>query len=308
MSTKKSQTRFPTRYKVVGFISFVGILGILLVTYLSTRDIVVLNPQGSIAQQQKDLIIIATFLMLIVVIPVFILTFSIAWKYRAGNNKAKYQPDWDHSRIAETIWWGFPLFIIVILAIITWVSSHELDPYRPIASEKSPVEVQVVALEWRWLFLYPDYGVASLNYLEIPEKTPINLTLTSDAPMNSFWIPSLGGQVYAMSGMSTKLHLQANKQSVYEGSSANLSGEGFANMRFQVKSVSNKTFHTWAQSAQSKTMLSEKKYNAIAKPSKDVKPQLFSLSDTSLYDKIVMKYNIPSNEITGETHHEGMSH
>lgn len=305
MSTKQSRQSLPTRYKVVGFIFLISLVCMLVVIYFSAKDVVVLNPQGSIAAQQKELLIIATLLMLLVVIPVFLLTFFIVWKYREGNNKAKYQPNWDHSRLAETIWWGFPLLIIGILAVITWISTHELDPYRPIESSKNPVEVQVVALEWRWLFIYPEHDVASLNYLQIPEKTPINFTLTSDAPMNSFWIPSLGGQVYAMSGMSTKLHLQAHTQGIYEGSSANLSGEGFAGMRFQAESVSNTAFTQWVQKTQSEQPLNEITYATLSKPSTDTAPRAFSLDDPSLYDKIVMKYNTPSKNTSTPHHSEG---
>src|SRR5688572_21939694 len=170
-------------------------------------NVAVLEPAGSIAERQRGLIIFASLLSLIVVVPVFALTFYIAWKYRASNKKAKYTPDWDHHTGIEALWWAIPLALITILSVITYKTSHELDPFRPIASDKKPLTVQVVALQWKWLFIYPEQNIASVNFVQFPEDRPVNFQITSDAPMNSFWIPQLGGQMYAMSGMNTKLHL-----------------------------------------------------------------------------------------------------
>lgn len=276
---------------VVSLLAIATIVISALVWFLRGTDIPVLNPQGSIADQQRDLIIVALLLSAIVVLPVFILTFFIAWKYRASNHKAKYTPDWQSSRLLETIWWGIPCVIILVLSVITWQTSHSLDPYRPLESSVRPVQVQVVALQWKWLFIYPEYQVASVNMLHIPEKTPINFTITADAPMNSFWIPSLGGQVYAMSGMSTKLHLIANETGEYAGKSANISGEGFARMNFTVKSVSQSDFTAWAGATQkSSPALDQARYNELAKPSELKRPEFYSLKDNDLYDTIVMKY------------------
>jgi cytochrome o ubiquinol oxidase subunit II len=266
--------------------------GVVLYSQLVTVD--VLNPQGDIARQQRDLILFTTGLGMFVIIPVFIMLGLFAWKFREGNQKAKYRPDWDGNNKLEAIWWGIPTIIIIVLSIITWQTSHSLDPYRAIDSNVKPVEVQVVALQWKWLFIYPELGIASANLLQIPEKTPINFTITSDAPMNSFWIPSLGSQVYAMSGMSTKLHLIADKPGDYNGSSANISGEGFADMKFIARSSTQTDFNTWVQQVKnSSQVLDQSRYDKLALPDSLDKPHYYVVEDTGLYDRIVMKYMAP---------------
>ena len=192
-------------------------LGTLALTalYISQNSIDVLEPQGMIGEKERELIITASLLMLIVVVPVFILTWFFAWKYRAGR-QSKHEPDWEHNYIAEYCWWGVPIIIIAILAVDTWKSSHELNPFKPIENGTKPITIQVVSLDWKWLFLYPEQGIATINYVQFPEKTPINFAITSDAPMNSFWIPKLGGQIYAMPGMRSKLHLIANESGSYQ--------------------------------------------------------------------------------------------
>lgn len=267
--------------------AFGGIVAFIVKDY----TIPLLTPQGTIADQQLRLMVIATLLMLIVVIPVFVLTFWIAWKYRASNTKAKHSPTWDGNTKLELLWWGLPLVIIGILSVITFTSSHSLDPYRPLESNKKPVNVQVVALQWKWLFIYPDYGIATVNELRFPEKTPVNFKITADAPMNSFWIPSLGGQVYAMTGMSTKLHLMADKPGTYEGSSANLSGEGFSGMRFKAISQSQADFDTWVKDVKaSQYGLNMSEYERLARPTVDEPVINYALLDKGLYDKIIGKF------------------
>lgn len=251
----------------------------------------ILNPQGSIADQQKTLMIIATLLMLVVVIPVFILTFWISWKYRASNKNAKHAPNSDGNRLLEAIWWGLPCLIIGILGIIIWQSSHALDPYKPLAHDKQPITIQVVAMQWKWLFIYPDESIATVNYIKFPEKTPVNFQITSDAPMNSFWIPSLGGQVYAMSGMSTKLHLIADRTGSYNGSSANLSGEGFAGMKFVAQSVSDSDYKNWvAATKRAGKPLGAGGYNDLSEPSQNNPQASYKLTEPDLYAKIIDKY------------------
>lgn len=269
-------------------------LVLLLIIYLKGSNFAVLNPKGIIGLQQRNLIIFASLLCLPVVVPVFALTFFIAWKYRAGNVKAKYSPDWDHSKKIEAIWWGVPIALIGILAVVTWNSSHALDPRKPLESNKKPVTVQVVALQWKWLFIYPEYNVASVNYVQFPEDTPVNFEITADAPMNSFWIPQLGGQIYAMSGMKTKLHLMANEQGDYNGSSANISGEGFAGMKFIARASSEIDFDSWIQSLkQSPNRLSKDSYTKLAEPSKNSAPIGYA-SESGLFDMIMMKYMKPT--------------
>lgn len=259
--------------------------------YLNTHDISLLNPRGEIAQKQYNLLIFASILSLVVVIPVFALTIGIAWRYREGNTKAKYAPNWENNKVAESIWWGIPILLIVILSIVTFISSHALDPYKKLVSSTKPIEVQVVAMQWKWLFLYPDYNIASLNYLQFPEKTPVNFTITSDAPMNSFWIPDLGGQIYAMTGMNTKLHLMADSTGSYRGSSANLSGEGFAGMTFTAKSTSQADFETWVNEVkQNYNPLNEQTYSQLDQPSSNVPVSLYSPVQPDLYTNIVYKY------------------
>jgi cytochrome o ubiquinol oxidase subunit II len=178
-----------------------------------------------------------------------------------------------------------------VLAIITAVSTHALDPYKPLRSEKEPVKVQVVALEWKWLFIYPDQGIATVNYLNIPEDTPVELTITADAPMNSFWVPALAGQVYAMTGMSTKLHFMADSTATHNGSSANLSGDGFADMRFKVNAMTQDDFNAWIQqSMASSDWLTPASYEELEKPSKAVPEKTYGLVQGNIYDDVIMKY------------------
>ncbi len=262
--------------------------------------------QGTIADQQRSLMIIATLLMLIVVIPVFVLTFWIAWRYRATNKHAQHSPDWDHNNKLEAIWWGLPCVIIAILAVITWTSSHSLDPYRPLETSKEPVKIQVVALEWKWLFIYPQEKIATVNYVQFPENTPVNFEITADAPMNSFWIPSLGGQIYAMSGMTTKLHLLADKVGSYNGSSANLSGKGFSGMKFVAESVTDTDYMNWVQDVKHKSgQLDSAAYEKLARPTENVPRGSYNLTQSDLYDTIINKYMGSHGTKSGE---HGMSH
>jgi len=281
---------------------------------LRGTDIAVLNPQGWVAEQQRDLFLFTTSLSLLIVVPVFSLALFIAWKYREGNTKAKYMPEWDKNKWIEAVWWGIPCAIILVLAVVTWQTSHSLDPYKKLDSSVKPIEVQVVALQWKWLFIYPEHDIASVNLVEFPVNTPVNFSITADAPMNSFWIPSLGGQVYAMSGMSTKLHLIADKPGDYRGSSANISGEGFASMVFTARAVSNEEFKDWTDQAKAAQTLDMESYEALARPSEVTEPAQYALRDKDLYGKIVMKYMDPGHaaqqpsHIPDNTTHEQENH
>ena len=176
--------------KLLVFFLFFLAVGIAAVAYLFVGDIAVLDPLGMIAIKERDLLLTATWLMLLIVIPVFILTVWIALKYHSGNAKAKFRPDWDNSHLAEAVWWGVPCIIAAALSVLIWNSCHELDPFRPITSTVKPMKIQAVALQWKWLFIYPDHGIATVNFVQFPEQVPINFEITADAPMNSFWIPS----------------------------------------------------------------------------------------------------------------------
>lgn len=284
--------KFKIAILVLVFIS----MAIAALCFLTSEHVVVLNPKGMIGLKEKKLLLMATWLMLIVVIPVFILTLFFAWKYREGNKKAKYAPEWAHSHIAEVLWWGIPCVIILALGIITWKSTHDLNPYKPITTSQKPLKIQVVALQWKWLFIYPEQGIATLNFVQFPEKTPVSFEITADAPMNSFWIPQLGGQIYAMPAMVSQLNLIADEAGSFRGVSANLSGDGFAGMTFVAKASSQTEFHQWISSVrQSGNFLNLKEYNRLVQPSAYCPEAFYLLKEDNLFDHIVMKYKAPAN-------------
>ncbi len=240
-------------------------------------------------EKERDLLWIAVLLMSIVVIPVFILLFAIGWKYRA-EAKAKHTPDWDHSLLAECVWWGIPTAILVVLGAYTWKGCHELDPFRPLDA-KNEIKIQVVALQWKWLFIYPEQKIASVNYVQFPKETSVHFEITSDAPMNSFWIPDLGGQIYAMSGMRSKLYLIANGLGQYRGSSANISGKGFASMTFTAESTSDADFASWVKSVKEMgKSLGLDEYKQLTAPSEYNPASFYVLGDANLFDWIIKKY------------------
>ena len=277
----------------------------LLAFLMQGNTVAIFDPRGLIALQERNLIITAVLLMLIVVIPVFALTFIIAWRYRASNTDATYTPDHDHDLRAELVWWTIPCIIILILATITWKSTHELDPFRPLASHTKPITIQVVALDWKWLFIYPEQNIATVNFVQFPANTPVDFQITADAPMNSFWIPQLGGQIYAMAGMVTQLHLIADEVGSYSGASANFSGPGFSGMRFTAQSISQDDFDAWVQSVkQVPSTLSLDEYNTLSAPSEDTPIKYYSSTDKSLYNAIVMKFMAPPRNVAmpGMTH------
>lgn len=274
------------------------------VWYFSHTNIPVLNPQGQVGKQELALFVFTIILSLVVVVPVFTLLLVISLKYREKNaHKNKYAPDWDTNKRLEAAWWGIPIAIILVLSVVTWVTSHQLDPMKPLASNVAPLKVQVVALQWKWLFIYPDQQVASVNQLEIPEKTPISFFITSDAPMNAFWIPSLGSQIYAMSGMTSHLQLIADSTGDYEGRSANISGTHFADMHFAVHSVTGDDFAQWVKGAKSAQELTMASYNQLSQPGVVAQPTMYLLKDDMLFDSIVAKYQKNTNSTTtmGET-------
>lgn len=284
------------KYKAI-LITLLSLAAIAItVIYMSNHNIPVLNPKGIISYKERNLILISCGLMLIVVIPVFIMTLFFSWKYRDGNKGAPYKPDWGHSAIAETVWWGVPFVIIMILAVITWKSTHELNPFKPLDSNKKPITIQAVALEWKWLFIYPEHNIATINYIQFPKDTPLNFEITADAPMNSFWIPQLGGQIYAMAAMRSKLHLIANEEGTYRGCSANFSGAGFAAMNFSAVASSEDDFNSWVRQArQGAQNLSFETYQQLISPSKFSSPQFYHLQESDLFEQILMKYNPPSH-------------
>lgn len=281
------------------FAGFV-LLIILILQWVEIKfggDIAMLFPAGKIALKERNLLFIIQGIMLLVVIPVYILTFVFSWKYRADNTKAKYTPELDDSKLAECLWWGIPFLLVLIIGTLTFYRTYELDPYKPIVSDKKPMTIQVVALQWKWLFIYPEQKIASVNFVQFPENTPIDFEITADAPMNSFWIPQLGGQIYAMPKMKTKLHLIANEIGDYRGSSANLSGAGFAGMHFVAKASSEEDFEKWVQSVkQSSDGLQFDNYTQLALPSENNPVTTYQLKQEDLFNKVIMKYMHPQEK------------
>ncbi|MFB9266670.1 ubiquinol oxidase subunit II [Bradyrhizobium erythrophlei] len=275
--------------KLLALLPFAALLG--------GCDFVVLAPAGDVAAQQRDLVLISTVLMLLIVVPVMALTVFFAWRYRQSNTSAPYEPEWDHSTQLELVIWSAPLLIIVCLGALTWMGTHLLDPYRslgriaadkPIEAKDTPLNVEVVALDWKWLFIYPDYGVASLNELAAPIDRPIRFRITASSVMNSFYIPALAGQIYAMPGMETKLHAVANKEGTFKGFSANYSGAGFSGMHFAFKSVSAPDFDKWIAAAKSSgNMLGRSDYLQLERPSSNEPVRRYGAVDRDLYKAIL---------------------
>nr|WP_256200703.1 ubiquinol oxidase subunit II [Pseudomonas sp. WCS374] len=258
---------------------------------LTSCNLVVFNPKGQVATDERDLIILATGLMLLVVVPVIVMMFVFAYRYRATNKKARYSPRWASSHKIEAVVWGVPLLIIIVLGWVTWETTHALDPYRPPESDTPPINVQVVATDWKWLFIYPDLGIASVNELALPVHTPVSFTVTSDAAMTSFFIPALGGQIYAMAGMQTKLHLIANETGEFRGIAANYNGPGFSDMHFSTLSLSTADFQTWVTKVKgAATSLDHSTYAQLAKPTLKHPVTYYSAVQERLFLDIVDKY------------------
>jgi cytochrome o ubiquinol oxidase subunit 2 len=261
---------------------------------------IVLAPAGDIAMQQSQLLIVATALMLLIVVPVIVLTVLFAWRYRSSNTDAVYTPNWSHSIRLEYLIWGAPLLIVIVLGTITWITTHRLDPYRPlsrisatqaISADIKPIKVQVVAMDWKWLFIYPDLGIATVNEIAVPIDTPIEFYITASTIMNSFSVPALAGQIYAMPGMQTKLHAVINKPGKYNGFSANYSGEGFSNMRFKFLGMNPEDFDTWlADRRAGVSKLDQAAYLQLAQPTVKEPVRYYSSYQPGLFDAVVMQY------------------
>jgi cytochrome o ubiquinol oxidase subunit 2 len=264
------------------------LLGTLL---LSGCNMTLLDPKGQVGLDERNLIITATLLMLLVVVPVIVMTFLFAWKYRASNQDAVYTPKWSHSTKIEVAVWAIPVLIIIALGYVTYKSTHALDPYRPLESDVKPITIQVVSMDWKWLFIYPEQGIATVNKIVFPANTPINFQITSDTVMNSFFIPGLGGQIYAMAGMQTKLHLIANQNAEFDGISANYSGAGFTGMKFKAIATSQADFDAWVSDVKKAPKQLEKaEYEALSKPSQNNPVELYSSFTPNLFQTIVDKY------------------
>jgi cytochrome o ubiquinol oxidase subunit 2 len=265
--------------------------------WLAGCDTVVLNPSGDIAAQQAHLVVVSTLLMLLIIVPVMFLICWFAWRYRKSNTAAEYKPDWDHSTKLELLIWGAPLLIIIVLGLITWIYTHLLDPYRPlsridenrpIAAGVKPLEVQVVSMDWKWMFIYPEQGIATVNELVTPVDVPVRFHMTSTSVMNAFYIPALAGMVYTMPSMETQLNAVMNKVGVYDGFSANYSGAGFSDMKFKYHGVTQADFDAWvAKTKASTSALTRAEFLALDKPTIKHPIMHFGSVDKGMYDLIL---------------------
>lgn len=252
---------------------------------------VLLDPAGPVAADEKRLIIIAFVLMLTVVIPVIVMAILFAWKYRASNKSANFAPKWAHSFKIEAVVWLVPAVIVTILSVLVWDYSHRLDPYETLKSTVKPIRVEVVSMDWKWLFIYPDLGIASVNQLVVPTNVPISFRITSDSVMTSFFIPQLGSQIYAMAGMETKLHLQANRVGVFQGLNSQFSGDGFSGMHFDTIATDAEGFNTWiGKVRQSNIPLDRDHFKNLEIPSHQTPVQYFTQVKSGLFDDVLMKY------------------
>ncbi|WP_409361415.1 ubiquinol oxidase subunit II [Bartonella heixiaziensis] len=280
-------------------LEMLAILGIALL--LSGCKIDVLQPSGYVARQQLILIVICVLVMLCVVIPVMVSVVFLAIKYHASNTAQEYLPDWGHSNKIEAFMWGIPIVIVMVLGSLTAYYTYKLEPTNSlpveVVGEEKPLQVDVVALDWKWLFIYPEYNVASINEIYAPEGRQVLLQLTSESSVNAFWVPKLGTVLYAMPQMNAKLHLVAEEQGVFKGSSANYSGDGFAGMRFQWHSVSSQDFDSWIAKVRANgQILNRASYRQlsvaprmgdIAAKEKDAEVRYFAPVEKRLYYRVV---------------------
>jgi cytochrome o ubiquinol oxidase subunit II len=268
-----------------------------LFALLAGCNTVVMNPSGDIAKQEAHLITVSVILMLLIIVPVMILIVWFALKYRASNTEADYEPDWDHSTKLELVIWGAPLLIIIVLGLVTWISTHKLDPYRPldriaeghpIPASSKPLVVQAVAMDWKWLFIYPEQGIATVNELVVPVDVPVRFKISATSVMNAFYVPELAGMIYAMPGMETALNAVQNRPIQSEGFSANYSGAGYSDMRFSYRGVAQADFDGWVQSIKSGGgNLDRANYLTLEKPSIKEPVHRYAAVDNDLFYRVL---------------------
>jgi cytochrome o ubiquinol oxidase subunit II len=275
-------------------IVWAGLLFLVALPLLSgCSTILLFNPKGPIGEAQRFLIIAAIVLMAIVVIPVFIMAFWFSRKYRADNTASTYMPKWSYAPKIDLVMWAVPVVIVIFLAFLAWTRTQALDPYKPIASAHQPITIEAVSLDWKWLFIYPEENIATVNEITFPVGVPLSFKLTSDTVMTSFFIPQLGSQMYAMGGMQTRLHLLADKPGAYAGHNQQISGRGYANMHFKAHAVSPEEFQAWVQKVrQAPEKLDLERYEKLAKPSEGYYPvTYFSAVKPDLFLSIIRKYD-----------------
>ena len=249
-----------------------------------------LDPRGPVGQAERTILLDSLAIMLAIVVPTIIGTLVVAWWYRAGNTKARYLPDWEFSGRIELVVWAIPLMTIILLGGVTWIGSHQLDPARPLVSKTAPLEIQVVSLDWKWLFIYPDARVASVNELVVPAGVPLHFSLTSASVWNTFFVPQLGSMIYTMNGMTTELNLQADAPGTFHGLSGHFSGDGFSDMGFQVRALPADDFKAWLQGTRNGAgKLDAAGYNALARQGSPVAPAHYAAVEADLFHRIVMQ-------------------
>lgn len=289
------------------FFGFVKACGLAALVLLATgcQGVALLDPQGPIGVETTNLLYIAVGLGVLVVVPVIVMTIWFAVRYRESNTKATYTPHWEGSLKIEAFMWLIPVAIIVVLSYFTWVKTTELDPYKPIAAAEAPLKVQVVSLDWNWLFIYPEQNVAMVNKLVIPAGTPVTFELTSDTVMTSFFIPELGSQIYVMAGMVTQLNLLADRPGTYTGRNMGYSGFGYAAMNFPTLSVTKDQFNQWLTEAQGTgKVLDLAHYDEVAKPQKNYPVTMYSSVEPGLFRTIVDRF-MESHAGTAPEHASG---
>ena len=255
----------------------------------------VLDPQGPVSAAERLILLNATGIMLVVALPVIVLTLAFAWWYRASNKRAAYRPEWSYSGHIELVVWAIPAMVVILLAGVAWTGSHVLDPARPLESDAAPIRIEVVSLDWKWLFIYPDRQIAAVNELVVPAGTPLEFELTSATVMNSFFVPQLGSQIYTMPGMVTRLNLAADHAGNYAGLSTNFSGDGFSDMRFVVRAVPAAEFAAWlARTRAAGPALDEDAYSQLARADSNAKTQTYRSVDPALFARIVHKSPPPA--------------
>jgi len=249
-----------------------------------------LDPRGPVGRAERQILINSMAIMLAIVVPTIVATLAFAWWFRASNKRARYLPTWAFSGRIELVVWSIPIMVILLLGGVTWLSSYQLDPARPIASDHKAIDIQVVALDWKWLFIYPEHGVAAVNELVVPAGVPLHFTLTSASVFNTFFVPQLGSMIYTMHGMATELHLHADEPGTYRGMSAHFSGDGFSDMHFPVRALPAAEFEAWVTATRAaKRPLDSAGYAALAKQSIEPRPILFSAVENDLFDRIVQR-------------------
>lgn len=281
-------------------------LGLIVAILLKGNDVTLLNPKGLIANEQFNLIVFSVALMMIIAIPTLFLLYYFAWKYREMNTTSAYDSQTQHGKVFNLSLWAIPTAFVIILAPVMWSATQRLEPKNSIASDKKPITIQVVALRWKWLFIYPEQNIATVNFVHVPTDTPVEFELTADeAPMSSFWIPHWGGQLYAMTGHLNTLNLIADTPGDYPGSSAEINGKGFAGMKFTARVSSEENFNTWVKEVRrSQDVLSAEAYETLVKPSENNPAEQYASYDAELYNKVLMKYGSHSSDHSPSNHGE----